>query len=228
MSDKPESTANTEAPKQDTPQAAPPVSPDTSQGQPDGNTQGQEDVIQFTPAQLKARLERDWDAEKKRLLEDLGLDSFDTVKKDLEAKRKADEAAMSELEKAQAEIEKERQKAQKALDDLQALQKQMVANSRKTAFMQAVQDNGGKKADKLFVLVESLYADDFAAVFGTDTSANEAQMKRFIQKLQNEEPEYFGSAGAGNPSSANGFSPNAKDNQTELHQQMRNNARKTF
>lgn len=222
MSETPDSTPTTETrkPVADNPQSNNPTTP--SEQNTGGFTQADVDRI------VSERLKRDREAQETKLKERYGVSDLSEVETLLSAKRKADEAAMSELEKAQAEIEKERQKAQKAIEDLNTLQAQMLANSRQNAFLQAVQDNGGKDGHKLFILVEKLYADDYAAVFGEDGKANETQMKRFIQKLQSEEPAYFGTPGAGSPSTANGISPTSRDVVTELRQQMQANARRTF
>lgn len=208
-----EQTPNTETPKPaDNPQ---PTTPSVTQGASEPTfTQADIDRI------ITDRLKRDREAQQAKLLESLGVTSLEDAKTALETKRKADEAAMSELEKAQAEIEKARKQAQEAMQAKTALEQQILADKRKNAFLKAATENGGGQVDDLFILVTAKHGNDFSSVFGEDATPDDAKMKAFIKQVQASFPAYFGVAGAGSPSNANGVAPNSR-NTEDLEKQLK-------
>ena len=97
MSDNPQPT--------DAPQE--PTQPETSQGEHEGQntsdkTFSQSDVDRIVGERAKRAAE----AERKRFLEDLGIDDFDSIKTLLTAEQQRKEAEMSEVEKLQKQIAK--------------------------------------------------------------------------------------------------------------------------
>jgi hypothetical protein len=208
MSDTQE-TPNTET--QDTPQAS---QPDSTQGQQSANPEAT-----FTQADIDRivgeRAKRAQDTAINKLLTDLGFEKPDELKalvKDAKARK---EAEMSEIEKATAAIEAANKKAQEAEQRYQQAMQQMLDRDRKGAFLKAVQASGGGNVDDLFILVSAKHGDDFKSVFGDDATPDEAKMKAFVKQVQASFPAYFGTQGAGSPSTNNGIAPNS-DTENEM------------
>jgi DNA repair exonuclease SbcCD ATPase subunit len=211
----------TEATTNDTPEAS---QPDSEQGQQNAATQ----EATFTQADIDRiiadRLKRDRDARQSKLLEELGVSDVDTLKQTLEAERKRKEAEMSEVEKAQAEIEKANKKAQEAEHRLQEMQQQILQRDRKSAFLKAIQANGGKNEDDLFILVTAKFAEAYENVFDGATPKDSA-LSKFVKDVQTAFPAYFGSSGAGSPSNAQGVAPTSVDKVDEAMDMWRRHLR---
>ena len=196
------------------PQATPPDTPTDKQG-------GSEQT--FTQADIDRiiadRLKRDRDAQEKKMLEGLGVQSASELQEMLEAKRKADEAQLSELEKVQKQLDKEREQRTEIEKQLADTQAKQLADGRKAIFSEAATASGGADVNQLFLLVSHELGDQFQSLFDEgSTQADEKQLKAFIKDVQGKFPRYFGVAGGGSPSNAGGVSPNA--NPTEEMEQM--------
>ncbi len=187
--------------------------PDTSQGA-DAKTEGTNEAT-FTQADVdrivSERAKRASESAISKFLEQLGVSNADEAKATIEAEKKRKESEMSDLEKAQAEIESAKQVAEEALAAKTALEAQILANGRKQAFLKAVGNSGGQNADDLFILVQAKHGNDFVSVFGDDSTPDDKKMEAFIKQVQGSFPTYFGSAGAGSPSNAQGVAPNQAD-----------------
>lgn len=199
MSDQPE-----QQPSESTP-PTPPATPPEPQGASEQLfTQADIDRI------IADRLKRDRDAQEKKMLESLGVQSSKELADMLDAKRKSDEAQLSEIEKIQKQADAERLKREDLEKQLASLQARQIAESRKAVFLDAVTQSGGKDVARLFVLVNAELGDQFDSLFETDgTTADDKQLAAFIKDVQGKFPLYFGTSGAGSPSNENGISPNA-------------------
>jgi hypothetical protein len=208
-----------------TPQAETPDNPQTTPSTPTANQGASEPT--FTQADIDRiiadRLKRDREAQETKLKERYGVTDLGEVEKLLVAKRKADEAAMSELEKAQAEIETAKKQAEEALQAKAALEQQILADKRKQAFLEAVRAGGGTNPDRVYALLQVEKPNDYTAIFGDDATPDDGKLKALIKQVQADYTEYFGTAGAGSPSTANGIAPNS---QQENEKSMRELTRK--
>lgn len=202
-----------------------PQIPDTAQGQASSEATFTQNELNKHAGERALRAK---EAERKRILEELGIEDVDSAKALLDESRKRKEAEMSELEKADAKIAEANRKAQEAEQKLQAMQEQMLANKRKQAFLSAVRDSGGQNVDDLFILVQAGMSDDFLKVFDDNAEPNTALMEKFIKQIQASKPAYFGTASAGSPSVNNGVAPNAHDYMQEQQATIRNRIKRTF
>lgn len=224
MSDKPQTPSAQDTPDEpadntppDTPNAS---TPETSPGKTEGDSEAT-----FTQAdidRIAARTRQETrDAERKKVLEDIGASSFDDLKALVTEYRKRKEDEMSELEKAQAEIEKARKKAEDAEKRVAEMQQERLAARRRDAFLKAVRASGGRDVEDLHILVEAKHRDDYLAVFDDEAKPDDGKMKSFIKQVQSDHPAYFGSAGGGSPSNADGQTPRGSGLTPDIQQAIR-------
>jgi hypothetical protein len=180
--------------------------PDTSQGKDEGTKERN-----FTQADLdtyagKARTEARAAAQKK-FLEDLGIESVDSLKSILEDVKKRKESELSESQKLQQQIEAANKKVQEAEQRAKDTEAKYLAEQRRSAFESAV---GGNNPKRVYALIQLEKPADFAAVFGEDATPDKGKLDALIKQVQADYPEYFGAAGAGSPSNAGGVAPTAQ------------------
>lgn len=188
--------------------------PETSQGSTEGTqealfTQSHVDTI-ATRARKEAR-----EIERKKVLEDLGIENFDSLKSLLKEHQDRKQAEMSELEKAQAQIDAANRKAQDAEKRIQEMETRILNDARRNVFETAVTTNGGTNAKRLYMLVQAEKPTEFTALFGDDATPDDSKLKAFIKQVQADFPEYFGTQGAGSPSASGGIAPTSLQRATE-------------
>lgn len=183
--------------------------PDTTQGNKVGDA-----TATFTQADVDRivgeRAKRASESAKRALLEELGIEDANKLKDILSDYRSMREAEMTEAEKAKAEADKIRQEAEALRQQLENVKQQQIQSQRASVLKSKLQASGGQDVDELFIIVEAKYSTDIAELFGDGVDASEAQLKAFIQKVQQEHGRYFASAGAGSPSNAGGQIPSSK------------------
>lgn len=195
----------------DNPEGSPPATPQGDNGGKPEPTFSQAELNKIAAQRAKEAQER----ERKKLLEDTGLDSMDSLMTLIADAKKRKESELSELEKAQAQIDAANKKAQEAITAKEALEKQILDSNHKAAFLKAVQENGGSQVEDLYILVQAKRSGDYAQVFGEDATADEAKMKALIKEVQAAFPHYFGTSGAGSPSANGGIAPTSLQRATE-------------
>lgn len=182
--------------------------PETSQGKPEGKTEPTFTQADIDRLMTKTRHEAR-DSVQKKLLEDLGLDSFDTLKSIISDAQKRKEAEMSETQKLQAQIEAMQKKVAEAEQRAKDEAEKRLGEQRRNIFEAAIASSGGNNPKRVYTLLQLEKPNDFLAVFGDDATADEGKLKALIKQVQADYPEYFGSKGAGSPSNANGDAPKA-------------------
>lgn len=186
--------------KQETAPASEPAQADTEPPQKTDTVQTftQDDLNRIAADSRKAgRASAD-----KALLEDLGIDSLDTVKALLEDAKKHKEAEMSEAEKANAELERLNAEHDALVEELEATKTSHLQGQRDTHIKEHLLANGAKAEDiaNLLILINATMASDKVALFDEDKPTPEtARLEAFTKQVQGNYAMYFGSAGAGSP-----------------------------
>jgi hypothetical protein len=143
----------------------------------------------------------------KTLLEELGLESLDTLKALVGEVKTQRDKDMTEAQKLQAQLEQER-KAKAELDSkVQALQSQFLNERKRTTFEAVAKSAGVKQADDLLILVKAKKQAEFDALFDDNGATTDDKMKAFLKDVQTVFPAFFGAQGAGSPSNSGGMSP---------------------
>jgi hypothetical protein len=203
----PESTDNS--------QASPPATP---QGNNGGNEAAfsQADVDRITTrARHEAR-----EIVQKKLLEDLGLESIDSLKSIITDAQKRKESEMSEAQKLQLQIEALTKKAQEAEQRALATETRYLNEQRRNVFESALTASGSSNAKRVYTLLQLDKPTEFLSVFGDDATPDDGKLKALVKQVQADYPEYFGNPGAGSPSNSNGVAPNSMNND-EVAKQIR-------
>lgn len=203
-----------------------PVTPPAPNGGNSGDDSDDEKPI-MTSVQLKERLERDREAQRKRLYAELGIEDADTDKTLLaEArKRKADE--LTEAQKAIEALAKETAKREKAEADLADHLAKAQAKERADALNAAVRDaltKANAKADKVLKLLRADNAALLDAVLKDDGTVDEKQVAKVVEQARKDYAEDFGKGGVGSPSNSGGSRP---DPNRDGKDAARKEARKT-
>ena len=206
MSEQPEKTDVIPESKE----VAKPLIPDTPQGD-NGGKEGQ--FTQGDIDRIGTRIRHETrDVERKKILEEMGIESFDVLKSFVTDAQERKQASLSELEKATAQIEAANQKALDAEQKLSDLQAEQIAFGRGNAFKDAVRKAGSDDGDNLILLVQAKMGDMFDAVFDDgETEANEDKMDALVKEVQSKFAMFFGSSGAGSPSNNNGVARSSAD-----------------
>lgn len=197
---------NTDEPTATPPDAPTPTQPDTSQGDNEGASEPT-----FTQAELDKivgeRAKRAKESTQSQILEQLGVDSLDSIKALLDEAKKRKEAEMSEVEKALATADKERAEKEAAKQQLADLQAQIIANKRENAFKDAIRKSGGSSEDDLYILVQAKMKDELSGAFDDNGVADDKQLEALVKQVQSAYGNYFATSGAGSPSVSGGQVP---------------------
>lgn len=189
-----------------TPDSNPTPPPATPQGNPGGQSTGQEEIIQFTPAQLKARLERDWQTENSRFLAEIGVDSREALKALLADAKARKDAEMSEVEKLQAQLQSEQAKAKKAQDDYEALRLQRIADSRDSLIKELAKDAGAVDVEDVLLNMQK-DSDALAKMVNEDGTPNKKAIESAINAVKAAKAHLFSAQVPGVPSNKGGTPP---------------------
>lgn len=195
MSDEPTTTNTTPAP-QATPQPA------TPQGQAGGETPAP-DLITMSPAQLKARLERDWEAERKRLLEDLGVESVDGLKSILTEAKQRKEAELSEVEKLTSQLADEKARNEKVQQQLEAVRLQQIADRRDSLIKELAKEAGAVDVEDVLLNVQK-DNEALSKMVDKDGAADKKAIQTAIDGVKTAKPHLFSASVPGVPSSKGG------------------------
>jgi hypothetical protein len=185
-----------------TPDNNPTPPPATPQGT-NGGQQGQEEIIQFTPSQLKARLERDAEAEMRRFLGDLGLESRDALKTLLTEHKQRKEAEMSEVEKLQAKLADAEAKREQAAMELESMRLQRIADNRDGVIKDLAKTAGAIDTDDILLALHK-DATALAALVDKDGTPDTKAIEKAIGIVQTAKPHLFSANVPGVPSSKGG------------------------
>lgn len=164
----------------------------------------------------------------KALLEELGLDSVDSLKTTIETEKKRKEAEMSEAEKLQKALEKALADL-KAKDDAIAQTEQTARNERRdSAVKTALRDANVRKedADDAFILMrERGMLDTLLLEDGkVDSKAVEAAITEFKSK----KPAYFAPTSPGSPPNTGGRAPAPDQKDAEKASRGQRNAMRSW
>lgn len=190
----------------------PDTTPENTDTTPDNSGSSE---LTFTQADLdriaaKTRAEAR-QATQKTLLEELGVDSLDSLKTFVTAQREREEAELSEAQQLQKKLDDAAKREQKLLLQLQDMQAAQIATHRASTIKQAIQSAGGQDVDELFILIDALKKDDMATLFDDNNATTDKQMGAFVKQLQADYPRYFASPGAGSLSNAGGVVPSSRE-----------------
>jgi hypothetical protein len=192
-----------------TPDNNPTPPPATPQGTNGGQSQGQEEIIQFTPSQLKARLERDAEAEMRRFLGDLGLESRDALKALLTEHKQRKEAEMSEVEKLQAKLADVEAKREQVAQELDSMRLQRIADNRDGVIKELAKVAGAIDTDDILLALHK-DATALAALVDKDGTPDTKAIEKAIGIVQTAKPHLF-SANVPSVPSSKGGKPIAPD-----------------
>jgi chemotaxis protein histidine kinase CheA len=185
-----------------TPDNNPTPPPVTPQGT-NGGQAGSEEVIQFTPSQLKARLERDAEAEMRRFLGDLGLESRDALKALLTEHKQRKEAEMSEVEKLQAKLAEVEAKREQAAQELDSMRLQRIADNRDGQIKELAKVAGAIDTDDILLALHK-DATALAALVDKDGTPDTKAIEKAIDTVKAAKPHLFSAQVPGVPSSKGG------------------------
>lgn len=217
-----------EAPVTDVTPDTPTTQPDTPQGKDGGKDETyltQEEVNAIVGKTRKEARQ----AAQNALLEELGLESTDTLKALVKAEKERQEAEMTEAQKLQKQLEKERQEREAQVKAYQDLQLQIIQRDRQRILTDALRTNGAQDIDELLILIENKQGDAVAALFDEGGSdVDEKKLQAFIKTAQSTFSRYFATAGAGSPSTANGVAPTPTKEKQMRHTRGASNITRQF
>lgn len=179
--------------------------PETSQGKPN---EGKPEPT-FTQADLNkiaAQTRKEArEAEHKKLLEEFGADSFDTIKQLLADAKKRKEADMSEAEKLQTQLTTVTQSLEVEKAKRAELEQARIDDKRDSGLL-ALLDKAHDKA-KVLTLIK---AEKPAEVTGlmTDGTFNQAAAEKLVADYAAANAYLFKSGAPGSPSNNDGRAPN--------------------
>lgn len=177
--------------------------PDPTKNQNDGVSFSQDDVNKVA---AKARTEGK-QAALKALLEELGLESPDTLKTLVKTAKEQQEAQLSEADKLRKQLEKA-EAEMKAKDDAIAKQQQATQLERRNnAVITALQGlkTPARKPQDVVILMDAkgLLTD----LLKEDGTVDAAAVTRTVEAFQKENPEFFSPTSPGSPSNQGGRTP---------------------
>lgn len=186
--------------EEETIETPPPDTTPANSGQQGGESTG------LTQAQFDAmiddRLKRDRDAQRKKWLADLGYESEDALKADVEAKRAADEANQTDLDKAQTELETLRKKVEQAEAEAAQARQAALEERRNTAILGALSD--AEKPTSVLTLLIAEHSEEVTAVLTDDGSINAKAVTALAEKARKDYAGMFAPGNPGSPSNAGG------------------------
>jgi chemotaxis protein histidine kinase CheA len=196
-----------------TPQTTP--TPATAPDSNAGNT-----PATFTQADVDRivgeRAKRASEAAITKLLADLGIESADTLKAEIDAKRKRDEAELSEMDKLTKQLEALKADKEAAETRAQQADAKRLEAIRDGAIMRAI--GSAEHPTRVMVLLQAEHADKVTAVLGEDGTVDEAALKTLGELARKEYAGEFKASGGPGSGSHNGGRTPAPDKKNLLDQ----------
>ena len=189
-------------------------SPDTQPAQ-SGETNAADK--QFTQADVDRivgeRAKRASEAAINKMLADLGIESADKLKAEIDAKRKRDEAELSEMDKLTQQLDALKADKEAAEQRAQQADAKRLEAIRDGAIMRAI--GGAEHPSRVMLLLQAEHTEKVAAVLGEDGTVDEAALKTLGELARKEYASEFKPSGGPGSGSHNSGKPTADNDLKE-------------